>query len=475
MNLTMFKLVFSQASLLRSSQGSTAAANFLWGLTSLMLIVAFAFLGLGVAGHFAAKAWMFILFILGFQVFLAWSPLIQVVPQLLTPHYAQLVPRLRSGLIRVIVISWGIAILFFSAGFGVLSGEYLRAGCVVALLLGGLGLIGIKRQEGIFPYMLGLFTAVNRELFQEIDPTHFQLLLLAAAIATSLYAYFRLFPKGERHWASAAQAQKSRTTLLGKIPLEDKNVSAMARRLYGAVLRRDCLPVNRDSGKLMWHALGPGAHWSSPVLSWLVMVMIGVVCIQIATLFGYRIDFWRGLIVGMSSTIIVFGQFWQIQKIAMRLHATRTEQGLVYLTPRMPQNKELRRVFVKRVLWHSAMLFGLVMATSIFAGSIIADSPKEMIGVILLCCVSVLASVGMLRWITGPGSPESVWPALKMLVQMMMVGAFYFTIDYRVPLPLWVFSAMCFIVAGYLLIQDVRKVLDGPKPFPLALDRESAS
>ncbi len=473
MNLAMFRSVFVQASLLRRSQGSVVAAYVVLVLTILAQLVAAVFLFFG---YSVAKLGTVVLFIAGIQALLVWSPLIQVVPHLLTPHYVHLVPRVQLETKQVIMTSWFVVVMFFALGFGLLLGEYIRSACIAMLMLGGLTLLAIRRAEGVVPYLLAYFLALDRSAFAGVNPELLKAFIILSAIITSIYAYFRLFPKGEQHWRSAAAAEKTKNTSWGFVSVDDRSRFAISRGLYGAILARDCRQATGNDGRLLWHALGPGAHWSRPVLYWLLFVVLSEIAIHILPEFGISTDFMKVLVSSTSSMLIILGQVWHFQNVAIRIDSTKTEQSLVYLTPRIPQDKEVNRLFVERVLWHSAVLFGLVMAISLFVSSTDVDmvramlyGPVAMLHDLMRNGPFVLISAGMLNWVSTPGNPASTRPALLLLAPLLVLMAISIALNSVVRLPEWVLPLVSFVLAGALLWRTILKVLNGPKVFPMAV------
>lgn len=469
MNMAIVKLVFGQALNCSRSKGGIWVSYLAFGLTTLLLVLdALAFF----FADDAKKVMVFGLVIVATQVVLVWGPVTKVVPLLVTPSNGQLVPGLRRGVMWVMVVSWAIVVLFFAIAGGYATGHVLRAGGMAAVMLGGLALLSIGRWEGFFPYILGIFIALERLKFAGVDERGATAILTVIAVLTSVYAFFRMFPSGDRHWRSMDALEKARLVERGQAAQTVYKFSIW-RWAYAKVLAQDCQQPQAGSGKLLWHALGPSAHWSSPVIACLLLQVSVVLNLWLLPKFGLSPSFWQGFAIGISATAVLFGQFWHLQQIAIRMHATRAEQELVRLSPRIPQNEALKQLLVKDALWQSAGMFGLVLLTTLFVSVVADDPPATTLTRLLQVSLTVLASVGVLRAVTRTGNPGSIWPPILVLLQMLVVGIAFATaypaLSASMAQPWLVLAVASFVLAGVLLWRDVRRVLQGPPVWPLAL------
>jgi hypothetical protein len=469
MRLTMFKLVFSQALHYRCNKGGIWGAYLALGLLNLLLLIDVAiFFATGKTKPTA----IFGLVILATQVALIWGLISKIVPLIVTPNHARLVPGLRRGVMGTMVVSWSFLVLFFGLTGGYLFESFARAGGLTAVMLGGLALLSIGRWEGFFPYMLGILIALERVKLHGIAQLTSTTMLVGIGLLTSAYAFFRMFPSGDRHWRSMDKLEKQQLKLSGQVQQPGTRRFSIWGWAYGKVLEQDCQQPEADRGKLLWHALGPSAHWSAPVLACLALQTCVALGLWLLPKFGLSVNFWQGFALGISAAAVLFGQFWHLQQISVRMHATRGEQQLVMLTPRIPQNEALKHLVVRDALWQSAGMFALALLTTLFVSVIADDPPATTQTRLLQVSLTVLASVGVLRALTRKENPGSVWPSIVVLLQMLAVGGVfaiaYPALSVSMAQPWIVLAAGSFVVAGVLLWRDVQKVIHGPAVWPLA-------
>lgn len=470
MKLTMFKLVFVQAINFRRSKGGIWGAYLALGLLALMHVFAVAiYFGTGKA----KAAAIFGLVIFAMQVGLVWGQISKMVPLLVTPNHARLVPGLRRGVMGTMVVSWAVLVLFFGLAGGYLIDNCARAGGLAAVMLAGLALLSVGRWEGFFPYMLGIFIVLERVKVHGIAESTSTFVLVCLGVLTSVYAFFWMFPSGDRHWRSMDKLEKQQLKLSGQVRQPGTRKFSIWGWAYGKVLAQDCRRPEADRGKLLWHALGPSAHWSAPVLACLALQACVALGLWLLPKVGLSVNYWQGFALGISAAAVLFGQFWHLQQISVRMHATQGEQQLVMLTPRIPQKGALKKLVVKDALWQSAGMFSLALLTTLFVSVVAEDSPATTQTRLLQVSLTVLASVGVLRALTRKDNPGSVWPSIVVLLQMLAVGvAFalaYPALSASMDQPWVVLAAGSFAVGGILLWRDVQEVIHGPAVWPLTI------
>jgi hypothetical protein len=469
MNKTMFKLVFGQALNYSRCKHGVWGTYVAFGLIALLMtLIALAMIITG----FSRNLMIIELALVATLVAVVWGATTKIVPLLVTPGNAKLVPGLRRGVMSVIVTNWAVVVLFFALAIGYLFGNFARYGAMAAIMLGGLALMSIGRLEGLVPYILGMFVAMERLGFAGITKVTSTTVLVLIGLLASTYAFFHLFPSGDRHWRSTEKFDNAMKKLSGQAPYIDARRIGPWRWVHGKVLAHDCRSGKASSGQLLWHALGPSAHWSSPLIICLLVQSCMVLGLWLLPMVGLSVDFWKGFMIGIGATAVVFGQFAQMQSVAVRMHATRAEQELVRLTPRIPQNKALNAVFVKHVLWQSVGLFCLVLLMTLFISMVVGETPARTLTRLFQVSLSVLASASMLRLITRTSSPVNVWPAVVILLQMLGVGI-VFALAYPLIVasfehPWAVLALVSLVLAGVLLRHDINRVLRGPTILPLA-------
>ncbi len=474
MNISLFKLLIQQAVHYRRSQGAMWLNYFIWVAVPIVVLLVF-FLTRTVENPGSLQI-MWVVG-LGLLVLTMWPPLIKVIPLLLTPANARLVPGLRGHVpaqfnpgimsdLRAAMCLVGVAfvavVVLAAVLIGMPNGTIAKCACLIAMGLAGLTLITVGRLEGLVPYFGVIFMA-RRDAGEGMP----LLILSGVAVLTSIYAFAWLFPRGERHWRSMGRIEKLHRVTSGQLPSASTGPSGLRRIVYGRVLARNCGQADAK-GAMLWHVLGPNAHWTSPALALMLVLLICVLALALVSMMGWSSDFVQGCVVGILMALTVFGQLLYVQEIAMRMHATRTEQQLLRMTARMPQNEALNRLFVRQVLVQSAAMFAIALLLSIFASLMLEVSVNSVVRGLSLASLTVLLSTGSLRWITKKGNPTNIWPAAVMLLQMVAVGLVFAWCNAAQLLPWPALALPSLLMAGALLVRDVRKLMRGPVVLPLA-------
>ncbi len=465
MNGTMLTMLFQQGVLYRRSQVSAWAVYLLWAGMALLLVGALAF-GLVTAN------WQFFpklaVFSIGFLTCVEWSALAKVAPVLNNPSNAWLVPGARRRAMRVIAITWALVVLLLGAMLGYLFGGYPKWMGLVAIALSGIALLGISRWEGLLIYLAAIFVGLDIASLPFLGQGWPLAGLLAGALLCAVYAMAQMFPRGERHWRNMANIEKNQKKPGGQIAAPGAaNIAGTLQLGYRWLLERDCRH-GRSSGRLLWHVLGPSAHWSAFVTGVVLLFALFGLGLTMTDAFDNSLDFALGVMAGVSVPALLIGQVAYASQIVVRLHATATEQCLLMLTPRMPQHGEPNRLFVRQVLLHSAVMFGVGLAVAAFHLVINGASASVAIKVLSWTCVTSLLPASVLRWATRTTNPANVWPAMVALLQMVALIVVFMLFNAKFDLPISMLGLASLLLASLMLWRDAGRVLRGPAVLPMA-------
>jgi hypothetical protein len=466
MSARAIMLMFSQAAQYRRTQGAMWVVYMVLGLLGLMALFLVPF-GISKAPVEAVRIGIFVVALL--CVF-KWQELINVVPLLNTPTHAQLVPGSRRIAQGVVIATWLAMVLIIAAMAGFAFGNPISLALLMGLMLAGLALLGSGCTEGVLMHFAAFMLVARRTNYLPLQVDTEVAVLAVAALLCSAYAFYRIFPQGDRHWRSMERVQKIKQVREGSMPMQSSQPASYLRlvhAVYDAVLNRDCRRPSAISARL-WHVLGTEAHWSAPVAV-VVALLGGAVAVRLLVpLFGYSLDFGFGLAVGGTSIMMLFGWFWHLLRITIRLHATKTEQALLKLTPGMPQGTALNTLFVTSVLRQAGGLFLLTVALAGAIGLVFDTSASDLLNLLGGASATVLIAASMLRWITKDGNPTSVWPAVVLLLQLLALGVVFMIANRVGSVSLPVFSLAVLILAAVVLWQDRSKVVNGPVVFPFS-------
>jgi hypothetical protein len=197
------------------------------------------------------------------------------------------------------------------------------------------------------------------------------------------------------------------------------------------------------------------------------MAMVGVFLLLWA---GPRIGLGLGLgleIVYLATFMaIVFSPLLQVQILGMRLRATVQEQGLVRLTPRMPQQQALSRLFVRRILAQTTLLMAQV-ALLLLAIVVVLDVPRGIAWeAVAMASPFFLLPSGVLGMISSKGSPLATWPVVRQLLKIVAIFVLYGLLNWVVALPWSVLACISAVAAVVTLVRDVRMIMNGPVVYP---------
>lgn len=459
MNASLFKLLAQQAVQYRRSQGAMWLTYFIWATVPIVLFLTLIMTFTIDAPRGVHAMWVVCLFLL---VYSLWPPLIKVIPLLLTPANAQLVPGVRRGAMWMVSMVFVAVVVLGAAIIGLPNGNVIQCASLIAMGLAGLTLLGVGRMEGTVPYFGAIVITLDPAAVAGSLPY-----LSSAALLTSIYAFARMFPRGERHWRSMEKIEKFHRITSGQLPAASNGLSGVRRIVYGRLLARDSGRPD-STGALCWHVLGPNAHWSSLALALVLMLVLCGVAMGLVWSMRWSSTFVHGVIVGNLVAVIVFGQLIYVQQIAMRLHATRAEQELLRLTARLPQNAALNRLFVRQVLLRSAAMLAAALLLSVLASLMVEMSLASVLRGLALASLTALLSASTLRLITKTNKPTDIWPAVLMLLLMLAVGLAFILVNAVTPLPWAALAFVSFLLAGALLVRDVGMIMRGSVVLPLA-------
>ncbi len=463
MTSTMLGILFRHSVLQRRSQMAFWSTTFVWGGLALLMVGDLLFAM--ITGSWHRFSFIATVAVASFS-FVECTALSKVALMLNNPSNAWLVPRARQRAIWTLAGVLALAVVVNAGLFGLTFGNYAKWTALVAMALGGGVILAVGRYEGLIPYLGACFIGMESARFPALDAGVPLVALLAFGLMSMVYAKMQVFPRGQRHWRSTARIEKYQRTNWKWGVMSGFSFFGVDT-LYGKLLARDCRQAGQ-AGSLMWYVLGPRGHWISYAIGMGEIVLALVLLHLCAPLVGLTSKFTLGLMAGVSIPSLIFMQVAHVSQVSTQMHATRTEQGLVRLTPRMPQHKALNRLFVRQAVWQSFVLLLVPIALAIFQVVLNEGDNAAMINTISWISTTVLLASSLLRWITRSSSPSSVWPALVALLQTVALIAVFFLVNAVVALPVPLLALSCLLLAGILLLRDMQRVLHGPAVMPLA-------
>ncbi len=463
---SMLRLLLQQSVAYRFSQPATWTVYFIW------LFMAFIFFGSVLFAILTGK-WLAAAkpaaIAFGTMGIYEWVFLSRVTAMLNGPINAGLLPAARKR--AMITLATILLLLSLANGLlcGFAFGNYALAGSLSLMVLAGVALLGVARWEGMLLYIAPMMvSAMERSRPGLVDSGMPLVALAVTSVLCGIYMMAQLFPRGERHWRTMARIESAwLKPKSGAAKFAGMKVASSRETLYGRFLANDCRRQDVP-GRLMWHVLGPAGHWSSFVRGLLLMVVVFTLIHWILPLLGLSTNFSRGFIGGISIPILLMAQCAHASKIATRLHATRIEQGLMTLTPRMPQNKELNRLFIQQVLLQSTVLFLVPIMLAIVQVVVDGGDSNAMLSALCWTSLTVLLAASLLRWITRTTNPSSILPAIFAVSQILGVAFLYWINNQLFALSLPYMAMACFLLAGFLLWRDIIQLMRGPAIMPLA-------
>lgn len=417
--------------------------------------------------------------LLGALMLVWWGRFLQSAVAQNTPAHAALVPQLRSRLVRTtLAIGTAMALLLaavIAAGFGHFSLAFIALGCLLATIMLAqrfvLAMVAMPLAVIVLA-QVPVAALLARQLswaplsMEELVVAG-GLLLLMVGLPAALRA---VFPRGgDGHWRALQRHDERFGWLKGAA--EAAPAGACRGRLwqpfYFAMLGR----ANAATGKrpapmtLALLAAGPRAHWGTPVLLALAVMLIFLVALAAPS--------WRSFLHGASGgpLLIVFLTLvtTYLGAVVTAISRTAAEQGLLRLAPGLPSASRFNRPFARILLrdfarvWLLATLCACAIDRLYMRGAVDDDWTRVPalatlllpLAVLLLRDYAALRPSGAARGgIVGVGGMTCL--ALAFLLVRQLV----------VPLPWGVLALADIVLAAVLLWVGWRRMMRLPAAFP---------
>lgn len=435
-----------------------------WGFPIVALAIAF-ILWKGESPR-AAVAWLWGLACAAALVAWMWRFLPGAV-KLNSPANAWLVPRMRRRLVELSCLVW------FAAIVAIALGPYANRGSlgiwlpwiVVGTIGVGLGVAG-HRAGGPIILAACIGSAVLGKLPAEVHvflsrPSSLALGLLAYAALIVVVAR-QMFPQGgERHWEMVAQ--RARVASKPELLL-DKKAGKHTEKWYAASLRRAC--GQRDSRKLMLHALGPAHHLGEQLAA---LGMLSAVLVAVGILTTVRADAevlaGIGWILACTLLSIPFAANVRMTRLA---NTYPDEGALVRLAPAMPGsapafNRQLGRALLRQAL----VVWGLASAAAVLLPALGGAGLPALLRQACICCLLLPLVAGVLRDYAVRAPRAALRPVLLLAVSVPLSVGIGFLARTALGVPVMPVAAVASIAfAAWSIVRKLRAMDALPFAFP---------
>jgi hypothetical protein len=331
--------------------------------------------------------------------------------QLNSPANARLLPRQRRRLMQMAAGSWFLV----TAGITVATGEW-GAFPAAGLSLIAFALMRAGRNEATLLFIIGInWSSLSRHV---LPPTVVHavtgnaglLVLSALLLPAGAWALRSLYPAGgddhlARRGEQVARVAKRGENELGNMGPVGRLSGWTSARIYEAVLRRG---LRRPRpGAMLMHALGPGAHWSTWIVS---MASMPLISLALRLLLEWRggtalHDFITGAMsAGLAAMTIVI--VFSTATLSQRIHKTSGEQALLRLTPLAGDAALLNRRLAMQLLG-SALRHWLMLTVAVLVSVAILDAGA---GILLRqAALCVLAGQAAMWALLGDFAGDGGW------------------------------------------------------------------
>jgi hypothetical protein len=279
------------------------------------------------------------------------------------PAYAALVPQLRGRLMTLTAVLYAtttavIAVMAAAVvghpGYALVAGGlfstfvlFAQRYTLLAFLPSALILWTVSMNNAPFKAVLAVATRIGEPLLTGVG-----LIVVVLLFGRGLQA---AFPQaGDRHWAWRLRYSERQLALSGKRPATaglsptELRWQSLWRTGYVAALRRDSRGV-ATQGRMMTHALGPGAHEAGYIGFALTATVITTVAVRYYS--GGKSGLVDALLSGsLMQWCVMLACLMYVIGVAGNVGRYSAEQRLYCLTPAAPAAAQLNRVLVAMLL-----------------------------------------------------------------------------------------------------------------------------
>lgn len=402
-------------------------------------------------------------------VLLAW--MVYFVPgaaQLNVPAFAKLVPGMRRRLVELTCLVWLACIAGLAAALFLQSpnaGTFVFY-IVVFTLGSGMAAAGHGAGSGLLSAMvigsvfLGEVPQWVHDLASRPSVLLLSMLLYAGAIAAAAHA---MFPEGgERHWR---MLEKRQLPGQSKDKVGERIAAAHVNGAYARSLRRAA--EQRDSRRLVLHALGPGHHLQESV------EVVAVLCAILVALGLFT--WWRvgaDVVAGVGwvfGCVLLTVPLVQVARLNLLAARSAPEGALVRLAPSMPGgarafNRHLGHALLVQSLTSWALGTGAALALTALGGATGATLFNLACG----CCLLLPLLAAPLRNHARRAPLATSLAVLLLVVSAAMDILLGFSAR-NAGLPLLPVAALLSIVTALIAItRGLRVMAQSPFGFPAA-------
>lgn len=323
---------------------------------------------------------------------LLWSLVVSRAVKQASPANAKLVPRLRSRIVLMVVLTGMACTVLASIIYGQFSGKFAWSFIACGFYLLGIAWAQVSVIGVLCLLLPSAFSLSENYLLPPIKALLWsdQALFVAAVALILMSAYFirTMFPRGgDRNWKVQGRlllSEQARKSSWGA----SFNSEGFAARPYGALLRRDC---NKRSRNLVLHVLGPSSHWS--VL--LRMGAVAVLCVLMGKawllLFPHpALQSFLSETAWILASMLMLGQCIVCGDPVSRMAATSTEQSLFRLSPHLPSTRQLNRRLATNLV-RNCLIGWLVLACIVMGfTAAMGASADKLVMQFCLCTLGLL-------------------------------------------------------------------------------------
>ncbi|MES2299902.1 MAG: hypothetical protein V4582_22875 [Pseudomonadota bacterium] len=386
------------------------------------------------------------------------------------PASASLLPALRGRLARLVIGAWIITSLVAGTVAGLAVGHMLGAIVIVSAISMIASATGMAAM--FYTPLLPLAPLFYAQAWHAIAPPWRAFLTSAPGLALfellivlngAIFLRAMLRPNKRAPLARAVLRDRFGMLENGVLPYAGHIVPLARRGIYPALLRRACRGKG-GAAALMPHVLGPRAHWSAQSLLCALLLLLAVFLYGAlggqggeSAFAGVPMPLWMLAVsaVGMAA--------FQAQAIVEAMQATRGEQALARLAPRVAPRQTLNAAvaaaLLRQFLSACAMSIGTLLACAMLLGATTADLLDVLsisLGALLLA-PALVRNQAVRRWRVDSG-----W---QMVGLMALIGLF--SVGHRVlgwPWPF--FGLACAWAALHFVRRRWRHLASWPVAWP---------
>lgn len=363
---------------------------------------------------------------------LYWLDFVHGVVKQLTPANAALVPGVRQHAIDMVLAFWLAFTLFITIVMEGAFGHSVLWVAAAAVWLLGSAMNRVGYQSGMVFQLLPLYLmAMSRETFKTLDAFVSGPAGIASCavllFAMACFGKRMLFPVGERHFAQFALVEKGlrkeRERAGGSLGVASALTGRYAASLEGLGQGR------ASAGTIILHALGPIAHWSTPLHA-LAGIGCGLVAFKLLLTqaspdMRSTLSMVSGFIVMPLVLLFMSGP----KMLAQRALETIGEQSLLRMAP-VVADMRMYNAVLGTALLKRAVAEWAVVAAALVGAPLMAGAPLKYVLLQLgVCCLALPLTTLVLRDYARSARFSCFYPLLAGLYLTVVGAACWFALS----------------------------------------------